>query len=422
MIFGSKKKASPFSGQTEPETVRTATQQPAAQQTAQTMQQSAAQQTPQTLQQAATQQTSQPIQQPAAQQTAQVLQQKAARQTAQTLQQPAAQQAPQALQQAAQRQPAQTPAGNSPGIAGLTALIDNIENIIIGKRSVIELIVTALLAGGHVLIEDIPGVGKTQLVSSLAHSCGGAFNRLQLTPDVMPSDITGFSMPNPATKTLEFRKGAAFCNFLLADEINRASPKSQSALLEAMEEEQVSIDGTTYKLPDPFMVLATQNPVETYGTYHLPEAQMDRFLMRLTMGYPGRAHELDILKRSVDAQPENLVRVLEIDQLVALRRQAEAVFSHDKVDAYILDLVEATRTTEGILLGVSPRGSLALQHAARAYALLKGRSYVLPDDVKYLAPHVLSHRILLTPQGRSRWGAPEKAIDELLGRIPVPVA
>ena len=310
---------------------------------------------------------------------------------------------------------------NTQEAALICGLVDNIEKVIVGKRDVIELPVTALLAGGHVLIEDIPGVGKTQMVASLAYSCGGAFNRLQMTPDVMPSDITGFTMPGRLDGNMEFRKGAAFCNFLLADEINRASPKSQSALLEAMEEEQISIDGVTHTLPDPFMVLATQNPVETYGTYHLPEAQMDRFIMRLSVGYPGREHELKILDRAPEAVPENLPQVLSIEDILSLRKKAEGIFCHEKINSYIIDIVEATRTNDGVLLGVSPRGSIALQHAVKAYAMLKGRDHVIPDDIKSLAVHVLAHRIILTPQGRSRFGSSEKAIPEILAGVPAPV-
>ncbi len=302
----------------------------------------------------------------------------------------------------------------------LQQLIENIERVIIGKRDVIELTITAMLSGGHVLLEDIPGVGKTQLAASLAASCGGRFNRLQLTPDVMPSDITGFNMIDPATKQMHFRPGAVFCNFLLADEINRASPKTQSALLEVMEEAQISVDGRTYEAPSPFMVLATQNPIDTFGTYHLPEAQMDRFIMRLRMGYPGRENELSILNRTETVQARNLSSVLSPEEVEQLKQNVQSVFCSERVSSYILDLAEATRTNEDVLLGVSPRGCLALHQASRAYALLQGRDYAAPDDVKKLAPHVLSHRILLTPQGRSHFGDPEKLILDLLNHVPVP--
>ena len=300
-------------------------------------------------------------------------------------------------------------------------LISNIEKVIIGKRDIIELTVTALIAGGHVLIEDIPGVGKTQLASALSVSCGGVFNRLQLTPDIMPSDITGFSLVDPATKELKFRQGAAFCNFLLADEINRSSPKTQSALLEVMEESQISIDGTTYDLPSPFMVLATQNPVETYGTYHLPEAQMDRFLMRLQMGYPGSENELSILNRPANTQAKDLKEVVSLKDIEKMKETAAGIKCSDLINRYIIAISERTRNDEGILLGVSPRGSISLQSASKAYALVKGRDYVCPDDIKYLAPFVLSHRLILTAQGRARWSDPVSCLVSLLDEIPVPI-
>ncbi|MCR5487510.1 MAG: MoxR family ATPase [Lachnospiraceae bacterium] len=302
----------------------------------------------------------------------------------------------------------------------IEALISNIGQVIVGKRDVIELTVTAMLTGGHVLLEDIPGVGKTQLAASLAASCGGAFNRLQLTPDVMPSDVTGFTLIDQSTRQMVFRQGAAFCNFLLADEINRASPKTQSALLEVMEESQISIDGKTYEIPTPFMVLATQNPIDTFGTYHLPEAQMDRFLMRLKMGYPGRDNELTILNKTGRLQAKDLSPVTGPDGIEELKLLVQTIHCSERISSYILDITEATRQSEEILLGVSPRGSLALHHASRSFALVQGRDYVAPDDVKRLAPHVLSHRILLTPQGRSRYGGAEKAILALLDRIEVP--
>ncbi|MCM1569715.1 MAG: MoxR family ATPase [Roseburia sp.] len=302
----------------------------------------------------------------------------------------------------------------------MAAVIRNVEKIIIGKRSSIELLLVAMLTGGHVLIEDVPGVGKTQLVSSIAHSCSGKFNRLQLTPDVMPSDITGFNMIHPVTRETEFRPGAVFCNFLLADEINRSSPKTQSALLEIMEEGQLSIEGVTYQLPKPFMVLATQNPVETYGTYHLPEAQMDRFLLRISMGYPEKKDEMSILLRDVTAVPENLSPVINGEEIEQLKAQALEVACHERIAEYIVHIAEETRDSEFIRLGASPRASLALYRAAKAYALLSGRSYVLPDDVKFLAPYVLSHRILLSPKGKSVMETPENALDQVLRTVAVP--
>lgn len=295
----------------------------------------------------------------------------------------------------------------------------NIERVIIGKNDVIKLVLTAMLAEGHILIEDVPGVGKTQLVSALAGSVGGVFGRIQLTPDIMPSDITGFSMINPSTHDMEFRKGAAFCNFLLADEINRASPKTQSALLEIMEETQVSIDGMTHRLPRPFMVLATQNPVETYGTYHLPEAQMDRFIMKISMGYPARQDELSILKHDENAL--DLWPVISCPDISELISTVKNVVCTDKINEYIIDISRATRNSEYIRLGVSPRGSIAMQKTAKAYAFISGRNYVIPDDIKLLSPFVLAHRIQLNPRGKSSWETPENAIKNIIDSVAVPI-
>lgn len=306
--------------------------------------------------------------------------------------------------------------------AAISALIENVEKIIVGKRQAIELVIAAMLTGGHVLIEDVPGVGKTKLVSSVARSCGGTFGRIQMTPDVMPSDITGFTMINTQTGVNEFRKGAAFCNFLLADEINRASPKSQSALLEIMEEGQVSLDGNIYPLPKPFMVLATQNPVETYGTYHLPEAQMDRFVMKISMGYPDKTDELAILERNESSlTPNTLEPVITCEDITTLKEKVRLVRCSDNIRKYIIELVNATRNAEYIKLGVSPRGSIALYNTSKAMALISGRAYVIPDDVKLLAPYVLAHRIILTPKGRSVCGSSENAVEKLLSEVPVPV-
>ena len=303
----------------------------------------------------------------------------------------------------------------------LNTLIDNIEKIIVGKRNAIELIVAAMLAGGHVLIEDVPGVGKTQLVSALANSCKGVFGRLQMTPDIMPTDITGFTLINTLNHESEFRKGAAFCNFLLADEINRSSPKSQSALLEIMEEQQVSMDGTTYPLPRPFMVLATQNPVETYGTYHLPEAQMDRFIMKISLGYPSAKEEMDIILRNEKkVSSKQLEQVITCEEIMALTEETLNIYCSDAIRTYIVNIVNATRSADFIQLGVSPRGSIALHRMAKAYALIKGRNFVLPDDIKLLAPYVLSHRVILTPKGKSVLGNTEEAIRRLLEDIAVP--
>ncbi len=304
----------------------------------------------------------------------------------------------------------------------IDSLIDNVEKVIVGKRESIELVVAAMLAGGHVLIEDVPGVGKTQLVASLASSCDGEFGRLQMTPDIMPTDITGFTMINTVTHENEFRKGATFCNFLLADEINRSSPKSQSALLEVMEERQVSMDGITYELPKPFMVLATQNPVETFGTYHLPEAQMDRFIIKLSIGYPSKRDELDILlKNEQSVSPKQLSTVISCEEIVELSEKIKEIHCSDAVREYIVNIVETTRKADFVKLGVSPRGSIAMYRMAKAYAYIKGRNYVLPDDVKVLAPYVFAHRIMLTPKGKSVVESQEDAIVKLVNTVAVPI-
>lgn len=301
-------------------------------------------------------------------------------------------------------------------------LIDNVEKVIVGKRQVIELIVAAVLSGGHVLVEDVPGVGKTQLVAALAKSCDSEFNRVQMTPDIMPSDITGFTLVSKEGMDNTFKKGAAFCNFLLADEINRSSPKSQSALLEIMEEKQVSMDGETYELPKPFLVLATQNSVETYGTYHLPEAQMDRFIMKISLGYPSKEEEMMILSRNENnVSVKNLVPVITCEELAELCKQSEKVTCSENIKKYIIDIVNASRSADYIKLGVSPRGSIALQRMAKAYAFVNGRDFVLPDDVKTLAPFVLAHRIMLTPKGKSVVESKEDAVRKLVEEIEVVV-
>lgn len=297
-------------------------------------------------------------------------------------------------------------------------LVNNIERVIVGKRGVIVLVLTALLAEGHVLMEDVPGVGKTKLAAALAASCRGTFSRIQMTPDVMPSDITGFHMLVGQESKREFQKGAAFCNILLADEINRASAKSQSALLEIMEENQISIDGVTYRLEKPFMVIATQNPVETYGTYHLPEAQMDRFLLKLSIGYPGRENELSILRGQYEMRVDSLQPVIGCEELRQMIEEVKKVSCATILEGYIVDLVETTRRMEEFRLGVSPRGSLALYRSAQAYAYLYGRDYVLPDDIKYLAPFCLGHRILCQ-SGVNLSGT--EAIRKVLETVPVPV-
>ena len=302
------------------------------------------------------------------------------------------------------------------------ALIGNIEKVIVGKHDVIVQVAAALISGGHILIEDVPGVGKTQLVAALAKSVNGKFNRIQLTPDIMPSDIVGFSMINRETGEFEYRDGAAMCNFLLADEINRASAKAQSSLLEVMEEFQISLDGQTRALPKPFMTLATQNPVETYGTYHLPEAQMDRFLMRISMGYPSEAEEIEILDRNENENPiKNISPVLSTDDIIDLQEQTKKVMVSPEIKEYILRIVKATRTTDEVKLGVSPRGSISLHKAAKAYAFICGRDYVTPDDIKRLAVPVLSHRIIMTQKGKATYGTQQNYIASLMTTVGVPL-
>jgi MoxR-like ATPase len=279
-----------------------------------------------------------------------------------------------------------------------------------------------MLAEGHILIEDVPGVGKTRLVSALANSVDGKFNRIQLTPDIMPSDIVGFSMINPQTRELEYKQGAAMCNFLLADEINRASPKAQSSLLEVMEEHQLSLDGKTMQLPAPFMVLATQNPVETYGTYHLPEAQMDRFLMKISMGYPLPQEELDIITRSEN--PEFALKisaVMTVEDVNAHIAAVKQVRCTESVKNYIVALLNATRSSEFVKLGASPRAGIALLKAAKAFAYVFGRDYVVPDDVKAMMTAVLSHRLMLSPKGKSAFGDNEKVMEQIALTVPAPV-
>ena len=299
-------------------------------------------------------------------------------------------------------------------------LADNIEKSVIGKREVIIKLIAVLLSGGHILIEDVPGVGKTRLVTALSESVNGVCNRIQFTPDLMPSDITGFTMINSMGES-EYRQGAAICNFLLADEINRASPKAQSALLEIMEELQVSIDGATHKLPSPFMALATQNPVETYGTYHLPEAQMDRFMMKLSIGYPTSSEEMSLLGGDF-GKAAKLSAVITLEDILELRKEAENIIVHDSVKKYIVDIVTATRESEFTLLGASPRGSIALYSVSKSLALIEGRSYAIPEDVKRSAVDVLSHRLMLSPKGKSVYGTTEALVTDILAKVPVPAA
>jgi MoxR-like ATPase len=301
----------------------------------------------------------------------------------------------------------------------ITKIIDNIEKIIIGKRRPIEELVASFLADGHVLIEDVPGVGKTQLAAALAKSVGGRFNRLQLTPDIMPSDITGFSIVDSKTTDLIYKPGAADCNILLADEINRASPKTQSALLEVMEERQISLDGVTHSLPKPLLVIATENPVETYGTYHLPEAQMDRFAVKIRIGYPDPRAELEILSRNEYTPPE-ISAVISTEEAISLQEEAKKITVSEDLRRYIINITCATRNNELIKLGVSPRGSLVFLKVSKSFAMIAGRNFVTPDDIKRAAAITLPHRLTLSQKGRSSIGSSEKMIDNILDTVPVP--
>lgn len=301
-------------------------------------------------------------------------------------------------------------------------LADSIGKVIVGKEDTVIRLISAMLCEGHVLLEDVPGVGKTQLITALSRSVGGKFNRIQLTPDVMPSDIAGFTMPDAKTGEFVYHDGAVMCNFLLADEINRASPKVQSALLEAMEERQISMDGVTHPLPKPFLVMATQNPVETYGTFHLPEAQMDRFFMKLSMGYPDAEEEMRILERTEMFNPiENIAEAaLTVDEIVEMQQAVREIRVSEAVKRYVVDIVGFTRNDRNAALGISPRGSIALYKAAKAFAYIYERDYVTPDDVKKIAVSVLAHRIILSPQGKSEFGTNEAYVEAILSTLSVP--
>jgi len=302
-------------------------------------------------------------------------------------------------------------------------LIQNVEQVIFGKRDMVELAVICLLCQGHLLIEDVPGVGKTMLAKALARSLGGSFKRIQFTPDMLPSDVTGTSIYNQKTGDFEFRPGPIMAQIVLADEINRATPKTQAALLEAMEERQVTVDGVTYKLGPPFLVLATQNPIEYEGTFPLPEAQLDRFLMRVSLGYPTPEQEIAILDAQQLTHPiEKLKRVTTIEEVAAMQEALKSVYADRLIKEYIVALVDATRRHPDVYLGASPRGALTLFRTAQARAAIHGRDYVIPDDVKVLAPATLSHRVIISPAARLRGIAAGDVLDELLRTTPVPGA
>ncbi|WP_430788482.1 AAA family ATPase [Virgibacillus flavescens] len=301
-------------------------------------------------------------------------------------------------------------------------VLSNINKVMIGKDDVARLSLVALLAQGHVLLEDVPGVGKTMLVRTIAKSLDCDFRRIQFTPDLLPSDVTGISIYNPKELEFEFRGGPILGNIVLADEINRTSPKTQSALLEGMEEKSVTVDGNTLSLASPFFVMATQNPIEYEGTYPLPEAQLDRFLLKLKMGYPSYDNELEMLERTSMSHPiEHVTAVMSRAELVEVQEAVKEVYIDKNVQKYIINLVTATRKHPSIYLGVSPRGSIALMRAAKALAYIYGRDYVLPDDVKYLAPFVLSHRVILTSEGKYEGMTSEEVIAAIVENTYIPI-
>jgi MoxR-like ATPase len=303
----------------------------------------------------------------------------------------------------------------------MQTIVENMGKVMVGQSGAAKLMVVCLAAGGHVLIEDVPGIGKTTMAYALAKSIGVTFNRIQFTPDILPSDITGFSMFNPKTSEFEYKQGSIMSHIILADEINRTSPKTQASMLEVMEERQVTVDGATYSVPDPFMVIATQNPVEYMGTYPLPEAQLDRFLMKVTMGYPDMEDEVNILFRFQEHNPlHELQAVASGEQVIQLRRQVRAVRVERAIGEYIVDIVQSTRRQEQVILGCSPRASIYLMRASQALAMYMGRDYVTPDDVKNLVIPVLSHRMILRQEARIRKVTTESILSDLLSKIRVP--
>ncbi|MBW4544860.1 MAG: MoxR family ATPase [Symplocastrum torsivum CPER-KK1] len=298
----------------------------------------------------------------------------------------------------------------------IETLTENLGRTIVGKADAIRLVIVALLAGGHALLEDVPGVGKTLLAKSLARSIDGRFQRIQCTPDLLPTDITGTNIWNQSSREFEFLAGPVFANILLADEINRATPRTQSALLEVMEEQQVTVDGVSRRVPKPFFVIATQNPIEYQGTFPLPEAQMDRFTVSLSLGYPSEAEELQMLQRHQGGMLiSELSPCISTEDVLELRQLCSEVKVETSLQQYILNIVRASREAEEVSLGVSPRGTVALQRTAQALAFLDGREYAIPDDVKYLAPHVLAHRLI--PAGGRR---AKPIVEQLLRSVPIP--
>ncbi len=303
----------------------------------------------------------------------------------------------------------------------ISKLIENIERVIVGKREVIKLLLVGFFSNGHVLIEDVPGVGKTMMARALSQSINGNFKRIQFTPDLLPSDVTGISVYNQQTKEFEFKEGPVFANILLADEINRTTPRTQSGLLEAMQEARVSVDGVVYNLPKPFFVMATENPIEFRGTYPLPEAQLDRFLLRINMGYPSRLEEENIITMNLKGAPINTLEgVIHINDVLEIQEKAFEVYISKEILSYIIQIIEMTRSHPDVRLGASPRASIALMQAARAYALINNKDFVDPDDIKFLSNHVLSHRIQLHPRSQVKGGDSQEVVTHILRTISVP--
>jgi MoxR-like ATPase len=302
-------------------------------------------------------------------------------------------------------------------------VVGNVERVIVGKGESVAFSLIAVICRGHVLIEDVPGVGKTVLTKAIARSIGCTFKRIQFTPDLLPSDVTGVSIFNQKTANFEFRPGPIMAQIVLADEINRATPKTQSALLEAMEEAQVTVDGVSYRLPEPFMVMATQNPIEYEGTFPLPEAQLDRFMMNISLGYPKAADEMNILDSQQHHHPwEDLEQIMTAEELVHIQQQVRGIHVDPSIREYIVAITNATRSHTYIYLGASPRGSLALFRAAQAFAAMRGRGYVIPDDVKLLARPTLAHRMIVKPEARVRSITSTAILEEILQTVPVPGA